>query len=458
MKTIKIRISVLLVAVLLIGLYPLANQPVYGENELKSSFEKSLNGTSLNEKISVVPNISNQVKSSFFNKNQRLMANRSEFADENQATPVINFEQVVQDRITTPGSLQVYLLENSSPGKITVYMNVPEDSGINYDLYLYRYNEQTGGFDFVDGSVNPSGSFEQIAAICDQGVYVVGVELKNLTTQVQDYAFKAVYSETYSSNEPNDKISQSKEYKIGTVLKDSIDNEFDKDYYITQVTTGSTYEVILDKIPDNAKYHVVVYDSDLNFVGGNYITKDNKNFSIGNLSQGVYLIQIGTSQGYSASNEYEFQLLQKNEPNSIVRITRSGQIIELTEQALYINGQKADMNWSSYYNINYTRNQEVRVAPQTVLHPAVYENGTYRGPQGISSDDCVRVGMKNFSYMYFYKQLISNGQYVFEYVKPEEMTQYAYFYVDAKTGKAIDTEWNWYYWGNNMPQIFTPFN
>ena len=73
------------------------------------------------------------------------------YAEESQ---VINFGQVVKNQISTAGELQTYLLEQTQPGKITIYMDVPQDAGINYDLYLYRYKKDTGDLEFVDGSIN----------------------------------------------------------------------------------------------------------------------------------------------------------------------------------------------------------------------------------------------------------------------------------------------------------------
>lgn len=127
--------------------------------------------------------------------------------------------------------------------------------------------------------------------------------------------------------------------------------------------------------------------------------------------------------------------------------------MQLTDKAVYINGKQADMNWRYRYSINYTRNQEVDTSPMTMINKSFYKNGTYSGPQNVKSDDCIEVKMTGFSYMYFHNNL-NTGEYEFYYIKPSEMIASGYysFYVDVNTGKAIDTEWNWYARKLKMPQ------
>ncbi|EJU21087.1 hypothetical protein HMPREF1143_0060 [Peptoanaerobacter stomatis] len=466
MKNLKRRISVLLTLLLIFGVFSFTSNRIHAQDNLKDyNFVKQLNSGFYQEDYTVAGLIKEKINLKEKNTQRTVMystrsvrdemkTNSTETAsEENQNTKIINFGEVITSNITTAGQLQVYLLEQTQKGKITVYMDVPNDAGINYDLYLYRYNSQTDQLEFVDGSGNPAANYEQLSSICEPGVYVVGVMLKDLTTNPAPCAFIATNSTKYSQYEPNDKINQAKEYEMETLLKDSIDNPFDEDYYVTRITNQADYQVVLQNAPEGAKYYVQLFDSSLNFVSGAYIEPQNNNFKTGTLQQGVYLIKIASSQGYDENTEYEFIITDKISNNPVFKTTKSGKIVQLTDKAVYINGKQADMNWRYRYSINYTRNQEVDTSPMTMINKSFYKNGTYSGPQNVKSDDCIEVKMTGFSYMYFHNNL-NTGEYEFYYIKPSEMIASGYysFYVDVNTGKAIDTEWNWYARKLKMPQ------
>ncbi|MGP1598628.1 hypothetical protein [Peptoanaerobacter stomatis] len=474
MKNLKRRISVLLTLLLIFGVFSFTSNRIHAQDNLKDyNFVKQLNSGFYQEDYTVAGLIKEKINLKEKNTQRTVMystrsvrdemkTNSTETAsEENQNTRIINFGEVITSNITTAGQLQVYLLEQTQKGKITVYMDVPNDAGINYDLYLYRYNSQTDQLEFVDGSGNPAANYEQLSSICEPGVYVVGVMLKDLTTNPAPCAFIATNSTKYSQYEPNDKINQAKEYEMETLLKDSIDNPFDEDYYVTRITNQADYQVVLQNAPEGAKYYVQLFDSSLNFVSGAYIEPKNNNFKTGTLQQGVYLIKIASSQGYDENTEYEFIITDKISNNPVFKTTKSGKIVQLTDKAVYINGVKTNMNWKYRFSpsySNYTRDQEINQSEESSFDLKYLFNGTYSGPQDVKSDDCIMVFMNKFSYMYFYKKLISGGQYDYIYLKPSETLEYSAFYIDVSTGKVIDTNMNWYFWGNNMDQIFTPFN
>lgn len=374
------------------------------------------------------------------------------YAEESQ---VINFGQVVKNQISTAGELQTYLLEQTQPGKITIYMDVPQDAGINYDLYLYRYKKDTGDLEFVDGSINAAGRYELVSVICEPGTYAIGIMLKDLTAAPKEYAFIAAHSSNYSANEPNDKLNQAKEYPLGTVLKDSMDNPFDEDYYWVKVEEEADYQVILKNIPENAQYHVSLFDTSYNLVAGNSLTSEKTNFNAGKLAAGIYIIHIAAEQGYSDTQEYEFQLYKKMTGSQFL-LTKSGQMVELTNNALYINGVKTDMQWTYRHSLtNYTREQNTTPNKKSSF-ASILKNGSYHGPQDVTSDDCIVVYMDNFLYTYFYKELISGGAYDFDHTRFND-TEYQAFFVDVKSNKVIDMDYNWYKRALNMKQIFTEF-
>lgn len=286
--------------------------------------------------------------------------------------------------------------------------------------------------------------------------------LKDLTAAPKEYAFIAAHSSNYSANEPNDKLNQAKEYPLGTVLKDSMDNPFDEDYYWVKVEEEADYQVILKNIPENAQYHVSLFDTSYNLVAGNSLTSEKTNFNAAKLAAGIYIIHIAAEQGYSDTQEYEFQLYKKpTDSNVQSKITKSGQIVELTNNALYINGVKTDMHWTYRHSLtNYTREQNVFPNEKSSFalenYSDILKNGTYHGPQDVTSDDCIIVRMNNFLYTYFYKPDISGGDYDWHTI-PFGDEFHVKFFIDAKSNKVIDVECNWYTTHLNMKQIFTEF-
>lgn len=468
MKAFKQRFSILIAVVLIFQIltFGIDFNNVYAQNiDSEAYLKKSLNNVVLTKNSDIdddfkINSIVQEKLNQSINKNETDSV-RSMSEKQNEDVPVISFNQVVQCSATTEGALQVYLLEQQQGGKITVFMDVPKSQDINYDLYLYKNNFDTGELDFVAASGNGAGVYEQVSAICDPGVYVIGVHLKELKGASMPCAFIANSTPVYSSNEPNDKINQAKEYTVNTFLRDSIDNSFDEDYYYFQVEENGQYQAIFKNIPESARYHASIYDTSLNHIAGYTFDLKNNTVNFGNLEKGVYILMIASESGFDANKEYEFKLQKKLDPNSVCMVTHSGQFVELTEKALYINGIRVDMSWGYRFSpeySDYTRDQKIESSNSSTFDLNYLFNGTYSGPQSVRSDDCIMVFMNHYSYMYFYKKLISGGAYDFVYLKPSETVDYRAFYVDVKTGKAIDTEMNWYSWGNGMPQTFTQFN
>lgn len=471
MKAFKQRFSILIAVVLIFQIltFGIDFNNVYAQNiDSEAYLKKSLNNVVLTKNSDIdddfkINSIVQEKLNQSINKNETDSV-RSMSEKQNEDVPVISFNQIVQCSATTQGALQVYLLEQTQKGKITVYMQAPNSNDVNYDLYLYKNNPDTGSLDFVAGSGNPAGMYEQVSEICDLGVYVIGVHLKELKGTQMPCAFIANSTLVYSSNEPNDKINQAKEYKLNTFLKDSIDNPFDKDYYYFQVEDNGSYQAIFKNIPDNARYHASIYDTSLNHVAGYTFDSKNKTINFGNLEKGVYILMIGSEGGFDATKEYEFKLQKKLATNSDFIITKKGHLVELTKNALYIDGVKTDMSWGYRFSpdyLDYTRDQQVSVSEKTSFAPKGTEdtllNGKYSGPQQVTSDDCIIVYIDNFMYTYFYKKLISGG--VYEFYPPNfKDGEYVKFYVDANSNKAIDTILNWYSRENGMKQTFIPYN
>ncbi|MGN0351886.1 MAG: PepSY domain-containing protein [Roseburia sp.] len=257
----------------------------------------------------------------------------------------------------------------------------------------------------------------------------------------------------YDSYEPDDTPFFAVEYTNSVNVNATIDNTFDQDWSKVTFSSAGTYIVSLSNISSGNTYNVYVYDSSMNFVAG--MSCSGNSVGTVQLSAGVYYVCVASASGYNASVSYNLKIMKRNSSSSNMMYTKTGQVVELTTNALYINGAKVDMNWSIHYSINYTRNQDVTTSNDTSFYLSYLKNGTYSGPQSVSSSDCIAVYMDNFVYTYFCRY---SGSTDYDYVyQPFEDGEYVLFYVDAVSGKVIDTELNYYYLVLGMNQTFTEF-
>lgn len=100
--------------------------------------------------------------------------------------------------ISNINDINMYVLNQSYGGKITAYMQVPQNSGIDYNISLFKQDEATGDLKFVAGCDYPEMSNEIFSYISDSGVYVVAVWLKKLETSPEPYQFILMNSLSYS--------------------------------------------------------------------------------------------------------------------------------------------------------------------------------------------------------------------------------------------------------------------
>lgn len=297
---------------------------------------------------------------------------------------------------------------------------------------------------------------ENLSAVGDEGYYFIRVIPENASTEVGSvYNFMITPISSYDSCEPDDMYVFAAEYNNSININNTIDNLYDQDWSKLVVSGGGIHLVSLSNIPEGNVYNVYIYDSSLNYVVGMSCSENNAG-SV-DLSEGAYYICVDSASGYSDTVEYNLKVMKRKSSSSVLKYTKTGQFVELTPYALYVNGSYVNMNWSYHYSVNYTRNQDVTTNWDTSFNLGYLKNGTYRGPQSVSSNDCIAVYMDNFTYTYFCRFPGSGADYDF-ITQPFGDGEYVLFYVDAVSGKVIDTEVNYYYLSLGMPQTFTEFN
>lgn len=343
-----------------------------------------------------------------------------------------------------------YYFQLNDTNKISVVLEPPTNS--DYDLYLYQYNSD-GTLTLISYSINSGYVMENLSAVGSQGYYFLRVVPINASiTEGDAYNFIINPISSYDDNEPDDMYVFASEYENTININGTLDNAFDQDWTKLKINTAySKYLISLANVPENANYAVYVYDSSLGFIGG--FECSSSEVREVTLTYGSYYICVASVSGYSDSVKYNLKVMERGTEDSIMISTKTGQIVELTSTELFINGNKVDMNWEYKYDVNYVRNQNVITSSGTVLNTSYLLNGVFRGPQSVSSDDCIAVKMKNFKYKYFATGTPdgTNGLYTLD------IDLDAIFYVDVISGKVIDTNINYYYTHYGMPQTFTEF-
>lgn len=257
------------------------------------------------------------VITSFFvyapNSNAQISLNSYTSVTTNQAasstTPqIISFDQVYSGTISDVNDIDLYVINQSYGGKITAYMQVPQNSGIDYNISLFKQDESTGDLKFVAGCDYPEMSNEIFSYISDSGVYIVAIGLKKLETSPEPYQFILMNSLSYSSNEPNDNLYQIKEYKFGEEYKDTIDNPLDEDYYHFTIPENGKYKLNINNPSANVNLRAVVQDSNLAVKSD---TNTNGTFEI-ELEKGFHIIRFFAEQGFDPNTEYSFTLQNAN--------------------------------------------------------------------------------------------------------------------------------------------------
>lgn len=347
-----------------------------------------------------------------------------------------------------------YFFNVSETNKISTVLEQPSANS-DYDIYLYKYSDD-GTLSLISYSINSGSSMENLSAVAQAGYYFLRVVPEAAaTTEGAAYNFMISLIGTFDACEPDDIPAFAVEYTDTINVDNTLDNIFDQDWSKLTVSSNGTYVVSMSNIPSGNTYNVCIYDSSFNFVAG-MSCSGNKAGTV-NLTPGTYYINVDSATGYSETQSYNLKVIKKIWSYATVMITNSGHIVELSANALYVNGKPVDMNWKYYYTVNYTRKQDVETSLATSFKADYLKNGTYRGPQSVSSDDCIAVYMDNFTYTYFCRYPGAGADYDF-INQPFGSGEYILFYVDAVTGKVIDTEINYYYLSLGMKQVFTEFN
>lgn len=274
---------------------------------------------------------------------------------------LITLGDSIYDSVSEELEQRWYAFSVNATTKFTAAMVM--DDTVDYDLYLFKLDEEEGTLNLVGGSaVVGNGSQELAMMKLDAGIYFIGLEAASGTGNFLMYTYAGVND----SKEINDSTDTASSYVRNSRMTATIDSPFDYDYYKVVIETNDVLEYTFDA-PSGFDYEVIVYDGTYfynNITSGTY-----------RLDPGTYYFIVGSSSmDYSDSEYYgiKFQKykLADDEAAIFMWYTPDKSAIfqfDATRTNFYVNGNPINFTYSRtvqsngniYFNLYKTTDQNV---------------------------------------------------------------------------------------------------
>lgn len=251
----------------------------------------------------------NDIKKSNKEPHRSLMAETNSNDSPDNAT-VISIGNVYSDIITQENEQKWYVFENDEPGKLTVILQTVQSSSVDYDLHLFKLNEETMTLEEQITSSYGPGINEQLSRIADPGIYFICINSFQGYDANTPFYFLINYSETYDSKEPDDNIWQAPVYTDEIFQNQTLDNYYDVDWFVFQVSSNKTLAVNLTdpSNPDlNTGYQLDIFDQNLNPLAS---LSSNTHYSV-TFQPGVYLLRVVHGSSYNPQQEYTLNITRE---------------------------------------------------------------------------------------------------------------------------------------------------
>ncbi|TYQ16376.1 UNVERIFIED_CONTAM: YD repeat-containing protein [Acetivibrio alkalicellulosi] len=199
-----------------------------------------------------------------------------------------------------------WFVVNADKGRLTVSLDwIP--SGCDYDIAIYNEN-----MTIVGGSWNGGNLPEKASVfINNPGDYYIRVNSYIGSHASFEYRLKAVNSRP-DIHEVNDFYYQAKGVSLGTSIFGTIDSEFDVDWYYIDIEDADNYSFKLQDIPQGCDYDLIVYDSNLQYLGHSFNWWNEDEEVNAYLTPGRYYAYIYSYSGISDANLYRFSVSNEN--------------------------------------------------------------------------------------------------------------------------------------------------
>lgn len=211
--------------------------------------------------------------------------------------------------ITSEGGQRWYAFENSFIQKLTIFMAAPNSKDIDYDLHLYKYNEQTQKLELVTESLYTGTATENLSTIGEKGIYFIEINSVKGFDDQNKFEFALVSSDKYSKNEPDDNLLEVKKTYIDSLsIEDTIDNDFDQDWSILKLTTDTDGTLSFQNSSSKGTYEVLVYDENFNLIA----SLKNNNSLDKKFPKGNYYFRVLPISGSDPDATYKLNFVNKD--------------------------------------------------------------------------------------------------------------------------------------------------
>lgn len=339
--------------------------------------------------------------------------------------------------------------------KISAVMQSPSTG--DYDMYLYSLNDTT--LNLVGYSLNTGTAMEQLSYVSNEGYYFLRFVPNNVTAN-STLQFEIDQITQFDASEPDDNTYFARAYTDSINVNNTIDNVYDRDWFSFTVTQKSAYTIALLNVPSGNQYFVNLYDNNFTSLGG-MLSSGNQTAGV-TLEAGTYYFYVASYNGkFSTSDAYNLRVQKRNSTSSKVLVSKTGKLVEITNNAVYINGNAVNLSWeTSYFTpdtywIHYA--QKVHSTADSKIAASSCSNGKLQGSStsgATAYNDCLEVYVSACSYWF----------YVRAYGNPSEISsetfgtdEYLRLYIDVTSGKVVDTDVCYLYTSFDHKFTFTKY-
>lgn len=251
----------------------------------------------------------------------------------------------------------------SDAGKLTVDLSAPYSTGVDYDVYIYKYNDTEENIGLLTGSENEDTADEHIAFMAEAGVYFILVNGYSGYDAVNSFQLGIGYSTTYDDAEIDDTFATAKTATIPFNISRTIDNAYDHDYVkITVTEAGAVSFTLVNTGSTSNSYRTDVYNGAGTNLG--YLPQGYEGTI--SLNPGNYYLRTRATT-YSESSGATYTLTGSFKPSAAsVTVTKAGDAYinygqgnywRIIDSADVVTGKAYDANGNPIANANI----EIRV-------------------------------------------------------------------------------------------------
>ncbi|MCM1179475.1 MAG: hypothetical protein NC347_04405 [Clostridium sp.] len=378
---------------------------------------------------------------------------RSASNDNPNGAYYLPFNAPQSDNIDMEGEGRWWGVISEETSRISTMM-VAEDNTVDFDLYVYRLNEETSTLELVGYSIEDAGAYEIVDMVVDAGTYYIKIASNSGTG---NFALVSYLSTQYIANEINDNVTCATALPDSATITDAIDSPIDMDVYKFTVSTQAARKKFVLTCPNGCNYAMYMVREST----GKAYNVTNRALYL--LESDTYYLVIATADDtYSDSLPYTLAVTSQGcALNATDLLSYDGYLLQQGGTGLdyYINGKKIDFSYQ--YKDNFSSGSNYMNARMTLSTRSTSEvfNTAFTDTDGIDHAGIMFIKY-NSSFNGSTRKIalyipINDVNYAYDRTASASMAPtsvhqsgrvFAEVIVDVDTGKTIDLfSPNWYY-------------